>query len=54
MSMLALVFLACFPEDVSNFLHAEEFTGAEGKEIFAVLEEMGTCILNFLLVFKCN
>lgn len=41
-SMLSLVFLTCFEEDLRNFLRNEDLSGNDGKEIQAILDEMGT------------
>lgn len=53
-SMLSLVFLTCFGEDIRNFLQNEEQSGAEGKGILEILDEMGLYNKSsFIAFYEC-
>lgn len=40
-SVLSLIFLTCFGQDVRDFLRNEELSGKDGAELLAILDQMG-------------
>jgi len=49
-TVLSLIFLTCFRQDVRDFLEDEELSGKDGKEFLAILEQMGTLVILVITV----